>query len=37
MIQKKLQKPTFKVDFTTFLHITNIRDQKRTENYFKCA
>ena len=28
MIQTKLQKPTFKVDFTTFLNITNIRDQK---------
>ena len=28
MIQLKLQKPTFKVDFTTFSNITPIRDQK---------
>ena len=28
MIQTKLQKPSFKVDFTTFLNMTNIRDQK---------
>ena len=28
MIQSKLQKHTFKVDFTAFLNITNIPNQK---------
>ena len=27
MIQSKLQKPTFKVDFTAFLNITNVPNQ----------
>ena len=30
MIQSKLQKPAFKVDFTSFSNITNIPNQKST-------